>query len=81
MYELGSIFNVHLASSSIIFAVIAGGMQYVVLKTGPTLNTNPQMSIMQYILPVMIMIFEGLYLMLVPFLIRDIASHLLSSQK
>lgn len=57
MYELGSIFNVPLATSSIIFAMIAGGMQYLVLKTGPTLNTNPQMSIVQYILPVMIMIF------------------------
>lgn len=57
MYELGSIFNVPLATSSIIFAMIAGGMQYLVLKTGPTLNTNPQMSIAQYILPVMIMIF------------------------
>ncbi|MGN7478580.1 membrane protein insertase YidC [Solibacillus silvestris] len=57
MYELGSIFNVPLATSSIIFAMIAGGMQYFVLKTGPTLNTNPQMSILHYILPVMIMIF------------------------
>lgn len=50
-------FNVPLAASSIIFAMIAGGMQYFVLKTGPTLNTNPRMSIVQYVLPVMIMIF------------------------
>ncbi|MEK4387953.1 membrane protein insertase YidC [Solibacillus sp. FSL W7-1464] len=57
MYELGSIFGVPLATSSIIFAMVAGGMQYLVLKTGPVLNTNPQMVIMQYILPVMIMIF------------------------
>ena len=57
IYELGSIFNVPLANSSIMFAIIAGGMQYLVLKTGPTLNTNPQMSIVQYILPVMIIIF------------------------
>lgn len=57
IYELGSIFNVSLATSSITFAIIAGGMQYLVIKTGPKLNSNPQMSIMQYILPVMIMIF------------------------
>lgn len=57
MYELGSIFNVPLATSSIIFALLAGGMQYLVLKTGPALNTNPQMAIMHYILPVMIIIF------------------------
>ncbi len=57
MYELGSIFTVPLTTSSILFAILAGGMQYLVLKTGPALNTNPQMTIMQYILPVMIMIF------------------------
>ncbi len=57
MYELGSIFNVPLATSSIIFAILAGVMQYIVVKTGPTLKANSQMSFMQYLLPIMIMIF------------------------
>lgn len=57
LYDLGSIFNVPLATSSIIFAILAGFMQYIVVKTGPTIKTNSQMSIMQYLLPIMIMIF------------------------
>lgn len=57
MYELGSIFGVSLATSNIIFAMVAGAMQYLVLKTGPSLNTNPQMPIMQYLLPIMIIVF------------------------
>lgn len=57
MYELGSIFGVSLATSNIIFAMVAGAMQYLVLKTGPSLNINPQMPIMQYLLPIMIIVF------------------------
>lgn len=57
MYELGSIFDISLATPSILFALLAGGLQYFVLKTGPSLNTNSQMMIIQYLLPIMIIVF------------------------
>lgn len=57
MYELGSIFAISLAAPSIFFAIVAGVLQCFVLKTGPSLNTNPQMSMMQYVLPMMIIVF------------------------
>lgn len=56
-YELGSIFAISLAAPSILFAILAGVLQYLVLKTGPSLNTNPQMMTMQYLLPIMIIVF------------------------
>ena len=39
---------------SITLAVLAGLMQFVVLRTGPAMD-NPQMKIMMYIMPFMIM--------------------------
>ena len=52
-FELGSILSVSLAEPSIIFAIAAGLIQYVVLMTGPAMD-NPQMKIMMYIMPLMI---------------------------
>ncbi|MCH7323465.1 membrane protein insertase YidC [Solibacillus sp. MA9] len=52
-YELGSFLTVPLGEPSIVFAVIAGLIQYVVLMTGPAVD-NPQMKIMMYIMPLMI---------------------------
>ncbi|MBD8037967.1 membrane protein insertase YidC [Solibacillus sp. A46] len=52
-FELGTFLAVPLAEPSIIFAVIAGLIQYVVLMTGPAVD-NPQMKIMMYIMPLMI---------------------------
>ena len=52
-FELGSFLSVPLAEPSIIFAVIAGLFQFVVLLTGPAVD-NPQMKIMMYIMPLMI---------------------------
>ena len=52
-FELGSILTVPLAEPSIIFAIAAGLIQYVVLMTGPAMD-NPQMKIMMYIMPLMI---------------------------
>lgn len=42
-----------LAESSIVLAVLAGIMQFIVLITGPAMD-NPQMKIMMYIMPFMI---------------------------
>lgn len=52
-FDLGSFLTVHLAEPSILFAVIAGLIQYVVLMTGPAVD-NPQMKIMMYVMPLMI---------------------------
>lgn len=54
--ELGSFLGVALGSPSILFAVIAGLMQLTVLRTGPAMD-NPQMKMMMYIMPFMVMIF------------------------
>lgn len=53
--ELGSIFSFELAERSITLALIAGMMQFIVLRTGPAMN-NPQMKVMMYIMPVFIII-------------------------
>jgi len=52
-FELGSFFMFPLAESSVFLAVLAGIMQFVVLRTGPSMD-NPQMKVMMYIMPVMI---------------------------
>ena len=52
-YDLGTFMGVHLAEASIIFAVLAGLMQFVVIMTGPAVD-NPQMKMMMYIMPLMI---------------------------
>lgn len=51
--DLGSFLIFPLAEPSIILAVIAGLMQFVVLRTGPAMD-NPQMKIMMYFMPLMI---------------------------
>jgi len=51
--DLGTFLGFHLAESSIILAVLAGLIQFVVLMTGPAMD-NPQMKIMMYIMPLMI---------------------------
>ncbi|AYC28378.1 membrane protein insertase YidC [Paenisporosarcina cavernae] len=58
--DLGTFLGLPLAEPSIVFAIIAGLMQFVVLRTGPAMD-NPQMKIMMYIMPFMIVGF-GLYL-------------------
>lgn len=56
VYELGNFFMFPLAEPSIILAVTAGLIQFVVLRTGPAMNNmNPQMKMMMYIMPFMIM--------------------------
>lgn len=52
-FELGSFFMFPLAEPSIVLAVLAGIMQYIVLMTGPSMD-NPQMKVMMYIMPIMI---------------------------
>lgn len=52
-FELGAFLSMPLGEPSIILAVIAGLIQYVVLMTGPAMD-NPQMKIMMYIMPLMI---------------------------
>lgn len=54
--DLGYFLGVHLADKSILFAILAGIIQFIVLATAPT-NDNPQMKIMKYIMPVMIIMF------------------------
>ncbi len=56
LFDLGNFLGVHLADKSIIFAVVAGIMQFIALSTGPATD-NPQMKIMKFIMPVMIVIF------------------------
>ena len=51
--DLGAFLIFPLAEPSIILAVIAGLMQFIVLRTGPAMD-NPQMKIMMYFMPVMI---------------------------
>ncbi|TQR20020.1 membrane protein insertase YidC [Psychrobacillus vulpis] len=52
--NLGSFLGFALADPSIILAILAGVMQFIVLRTGPAMD-NPQMKIMMYIMPFMIM--------------------------
>ena len=52
-FELGSFMGMALGEPSIILAVLAGLIQYVVLMTGPAMD-NPQMKMMMYIMPLMI---------------------------
>lgn len=58
--NLGSFLWFPLAEPSIILAVLAGIMQFLVLRTGPAMD-NPQMKIMMYFMPVMIIGF-GIFL-------------------
>ncbi len=51
--DLGAFLIFPLAEPSIILAIIAGLMQFVVLLTGPAMD-NPQMRIMMYFMPLMI---------------------------
>lgn len=53
--ELGTFMGFELGEISIILAIIAGLMQFVVLRTGPAMG-NPQMRIMMYIMPIFIII-------------------------
>lgn len=55
-YDIGNFLWFELAAPSITLAVLAGLMQFAVLRTGPALD-NPQMKVMMYIMPFMIMIF------------------------
>ncbi|WP_342507584.1 membrane protein insertase YidC [Sporosarcina sp. FSL K6-2383] len=55
-YDIGKFLWFELAAPSITLAVIAGLAQFVVLRTGPAMG-NPQMKVMMYIMPFMIMIF------------------------
>ncbi|OZI13577.1 OxaA precursor [Bacillaceae bacterium SAS-127] len=54
IYELGLFCTIPLVSPSVVLAIIAGIAQILVLKTGPSLNSNPQLAIVQYILPALI---------------------------
>lgn len=51
--DLGAFLIFPLAEASITLAIIAGIMQYIVLRTGPAMD-NPQMKVMMYIMPFMI---------------------------
>lgn len=51
--EIGNFLFFQLAVPSITLAIIAGAMQFLVLRTGPSMD-NPQMKIMVYIMPFMI---------------------------
>jgi len=55
-YDIGNFLWFELAAPSITLSVIAGLAQFVVLRTGPAMG-NPQMKVMMYIMPFMIMIF------------------------
>lgn len=55
-YDIGKFLWFELAAPSITLAVVAGLIQFVVLRTGPAMD-NPQMKVMMYIMPFMIMIF------------------------
>lgn len=57
--ELGKFLWFELGVSSIPLAIIAGLMQFVVLRTGPAMD-NPQMKVMMYIMPFMIIIFGSI---------------------
>lgn len=58
--NLGTFLWFPLAEPSIILAILAGIMQFLVLRTGPAMD-NPQMKIMMYFMPVMIVGF-GIFL-------------------
>jgi len=58
--NLGSFLWFPLAEPSIILAILAGIMQFLVLRSGPAMD-NPQMKIMMYFMPVMIVGF-GIFL-------------------
>ncbi|KYG89810.1 membrane protein insertase YidC [Metasolibacillus sp. FSL H7-0170] len=58
--DLGTFLIFPLAEPSVVLAIIAGLFQFVVLMTGPAID-NPQMKMMMYIMPVMIMGF-GMFL-------------------
>ncbi|QCR34336.1 membrane protein insertase YidC [Lysinibacillus sp. SGAir0095] len=51
--DLGTFLIFPLAEPSVILAVLAGLIQFVVLMTGPAMD-NPQMKVMMYIMPFMI---------------------------
>jgi len=51
--DLGTFIGFNLAEPSIILAVLAGLIQFGVLLTGPAVD-NPQMKMMMYIMPLMI---------------------------
>ncbi|MHA6260983.1 membrane protein insertase YidC [Sporosarcina sp. CAU 1771] len=53
-YDIGTFMWFELGVPSISLAILAGLMQFVVLRTGPAMD-NPQMKIMMYIMPFMIM--------------------------
>lgn len=55
-YDIGNFLWFELAAPSITLSVIAGLAQFIVLRTGPAMG-NPQMKVMMYIMPFMIMIF------------------------
>ncbi len=52
-FPLGTFIVFPLGEPSIVLAVLAGVIQYIVLMTGPAMD-NPQMKIMMYIMPLMI---------------------------
>lgn len=58
--NIGNFLWFELAAPSITLAIVAGLMQFVVLRTGPAMD-NPQMKVMMYIMPFMIM-FMGMIL-------------------
>lgn len=51
--NLGDFAGFELAAPSIFLAILAGVMQLIVLRTGPAMD-NPQMKMMMYIMPFMI---------------------------
>lgn len=53
--ELGTFLSFELATPSIILAITAGIMQFLVLRTGPGMG-NPQMKMMMYIMPIFIIV-------------------------
>ena len=53
--EIGTFMGFELGETSIILAIIAGIMQFIVLRTGPAMG-NPQMKMMMYIMPIFIII-------------------------
>ena len=53
LFNLGNFLGIHLADKSPLLAILAGFFQFIVIFTGPS-NDNPQMKIMMYIMPLMI---------------------------
>ncbi|MEG0448933.1 MAG: membrane protein insertase YidC [Lysinibacillus sp.] len=56
VYNLGSFFMFPLGEPAPVLAILAGLMQFLVLRTGPSMD-NPQMKMMMYIMPFMIIAF------------------------